>query len=172
MNLTSGHKSSAAPDPRRPVQDEWGLFDPEQAGIPALMRSLRDAQPQPAAPRPEAVARPAQVPLTTACPACGDLLPAGVQQCPTCLGDVEQRGAERAGTGTEPASAGRGTAGAVYTLESPVHCPQCESEIRTLRVLRVLRTQVSFTSTLPRKGYVIVCPDCERMLSAELSGLI
>jgi len=36
----------------------------------------------------------------------------------------------------------------------------------------VLRTQASFTSTLPRKGYVVVCPECERMLSAELSGLV
>jgi hypothetical protein len=67
------------------------------------------------------------------------------------------------------ASAG---AGALYTLEAPVVCPQCEQEIRTLRVLRVLRTQASFTSTLPRKGYVVVCPDCDRMLSAELSGLV
>ena len=63
-------------------------------------------------------------------------------------------------------------AGALYTLEAPVQCPQCEQEIRTLRVLRVLRTQASFTSTLPRKGYVVVCPECERMLSAELSGLV
>jgi hypothetical protein len=31
---------------------------------------------------------------------------------------------------------------------------------------------VSFTSTLPRRGYVILCPDCERILSAELSGLV
>lgn len=41
-----------------------------------------------------------------------------------------------------------------------------------MRVLRVLRTQVSFTSTLPRKGYVIVRPECDRLLSAELSGLV
>jgi len=67
------------------------------------------------------------------------------------------------------ASAG---AGALYTLESPVMCPQCEQEILTLRVLRVLRTQASFTSTLPRKGYVVVCPECASMLSAELSGLV
>jgi len=74
-----------------------------------------------------------------------------------------------------PASAkapAAGAAGAVYTLESPARCPQCEKEIRTFRVLRVLRSQVSFTSTLPRKGYVIVCPECEMLLSAELSGLI
>jgi hypothetical protein len=66
----------------------------------------------------------------------------------------------------------RTQAGALYTLEGPVTCPECNTEIRTLRVLRVLRTQVSFTSTLPRRGYVILCPDCERILSAELSGLV
>ena len=60
----------------------------------------------------------------------------------------------------------------MYTLESSVRCPQCEQDIGTLKVLRVLRTQVSFTSTLPRKGYVIVCPECDHLLSAELSGLI
>jgi hypothetical protein len=44
--------------------------------------------------------------------------------------------------------------------------------ISTVRVSRLLRTQVSFTSTLPRKGYIIVCPECDGMLSAELSGLV
>lgn len=62
--------------------------------------------------------------------------------------------------------------GALYTLEAPARCPECHSEIETLRVLRLLRTQVSFTSTLPRKGYVILCPECDRLLSAELSGLV
>ena len=62
--------------------------------------------------------------------------------------------------------------GALYTLEAAARCPECHDEIRTLRVLRVLRTQVSFTSTLPRKGYVVVCPQCERVLSASLSGLV
>ena len=45
-------------------------------------------------------------------------------------------------------------------------------EVSTFRVFRLLRSQVSFTSTLPRKGYVIVCPECERPISSELSGLI
>jgi hypothetical protein len=62
--------------------------------------------------------------------------------------------------------------GALYTLEFPVTCPHCDAQITTLRVFRLLRTQVSFTSTLPRKGYVIVCPECERPISSELSGLI
>jgi hypothetical protein len=62
--------------------------------------------------------------------------------------------------------------GAMYSLEFPVVCPHCEEHITTFRVFRLLRTQVSFTSTLPRKGYVIVCPECERPISSELSGLI
>lgn len=62
--------------------------------------------------------------------------------------------------------------GALYSLEFPVRCPHCEEEIRTFKVFRLLRAQVSFTSTLPRKGYVIVCPECERPISSELSGLI
>lgn len=65
-----------------------------------------------------------------------------------------------------------GPAGAVYTVEAPVVCPHCEAEVRAFRVLRLLRTHVSFTSTLPRKGYVITCPECRRLLSAELSGLV
>jgi hypothetical protein len=63
-------------------------------------------------------------------------------------------------------------AGAIYSLEFPVQCPHCAMEINTFRVFRLLRSQVSFTSTLPRKGYVIVCPECERPISSELSGLI
>ena len=62
--------------------------------------------------------------------------------------------------------------GAIYSLEFPVLCPHCAMEISTFRVFRLLRSQVSFTSTLPRKGYVIVCPECERPISSELSGLI
>jgi len=62
--------------------------------------------------------------------------------------------------------------GATYTLEAPVRCPYCREAIRVLRVFRLTRTQVSFTSALPRAGRVIVCPQCERILSAELGGLI
>ncbi len=62
--------------------------------------------------------------------------------------------------------------GAVYTLELPVRCPHCRDPIRTLRVLRLVRTQVSFTSTLPRNGRAFVCPQCEKLLSVELSGIL
>ena len=63
-------------------------------------------------------------------------------------------------------------AGAIYTLELPARCPHCREPIRTLRVLRLLRTQVTFTSPLPRSGRVLVCPLCERIVSAELSGIL
>jgi hypothetical protein len=59
----------------------------------------------------------------------------------------------------------------VYTLELPVRCPHCRDVIRTLRALRLKRTQAPFTSTLPRSGRVLVCPQCERIVSAELTAL-
>jgi uncharacterized protein YbaR (Trm112 family) len=62
--------------------------------------------------------------------------------------------------------------GAVYTLEQAVRCPHCREPIRTLRVVRMLRTQVTFTSPLPRAGRALICPQCERIVSAELSGIL
>jgi hypothetical protein len=62
--------------------------------------------------------------------------------------------------------------GAVYTLELPVRCPHCRDAIRTLRVLKLARTTVAFTSTLPRNGRAFVCPQCEKLLSVELSGIL
>jgi len=41
--------------------------------------------------------------------------------------------------------------------------------MRTVRVVRMTRTQAPFTSTLPRGGRAITCPQCERVLSMELS---
>ena len=64
------------------------------------------------------------------------------------------------------------TNGAIYTLEQAVRCPHCREPIRTLRVVRMLRTQVTFTSPLPRAGRALVCPLCERIVSAELSGIL
>jgi hypothetical protein len=60
--------------------------------------------------------------------------------------------------------------GSVYTLEAPVRCPQCRREITTVNVIRMNRTQVAFTSTLPRGGRAIVCPACKHVLSVELAG--
>ena len=61
---------------------------------------------------------------------------------------------------------------AVYELELPARCPSCREVIRELRVLKLSRQQVAFTSTLPRAGRALVCPLCERIISAELGGLL
>ncbi|HEV8375206.1 MAG TPA: hypothetical protein VGR38_03100 [Candidatus Polarisedimenticolia bacterium] len=59
---------------------------------------------------------------------------------------------------------------AEYALESPLTCPKCDKVVSSLLVLRLLRSKVNFTSTLPRRGHVIVCPECRGILSAELGG--
>ncbi len=58
---------------------------------------------------------------------------------------------------------------AEYQLEYPARCPHCGEEIDVVRVIRLLRTKVNFTSMLPRRGRVISCPMCMTVLSAELS---
>ena len=59
---------------------------------------------------------------------------------------------------------------AMYQLESPVRCPHCDETISSLRAVRLLRTQVNFTSTLPRRGRVVTCPSCLAVLPAELTN--
>ncbi len=59
---------------------------------------------------------------------------------------------------------------AEYAIESPLCCPHCKETISTLQVLRLVRTRVNFISMLPRRGYVMVCPACHQVLSAELGG--
>jgi len=61
---------------------------------------------------------------------------------------------------------------ATYTLEVPVRCPYCDERIQTLRIVGMTRSQVAFTSTLPRKWRVAACPECDRVLPAELAGLM
>ena len=39
-----------------------------------------------------------------------------------------------------------------------------------VQVLRLVRTRVNFISMLPRRGYVVACPVCHQILSAELAG--
>ena len=57
---------------------------------------------------------------------------------------------------------------AVYSLERAVKCPSCTATLRKLNVVRTLRSKVNFTSNLPRRGYVMTCPDCEVVLSANI----
>jgi hypothetical protein len=59
---------------------------------------------------------------------------------------------------------------AEYAIEAPLRCPHCRETITTLLVLRLVRTRVNFVSLLPRRGYVVVCPACSQILSAELAG--
>jgi len=147
MSASPATRVAAAAQPAR-VQDEWGVYDPHETGMPAVMRAFGDEEVVPlAAPAPASA--PRQIDRRNDEP----LVP-----------DTSQ---DNGATAYE-----RTPAGALYTLEGPVTCPECSTEIRTLRVLRALRTQVSFTSTLPRRGYVMLCPDCHRILSAELSGLV
>jgi len=60
---------------------------------------------------------------------------------------------------------------AEYTLEYAARCPHCRQEIEIMNVARLLRTRVNFTSTLPRKGYVIICSSCRGVLSATLGSI-
>ena len=59
---------------------------------------------------------------------------------------------------------------AEYTLESPVHCPSCRQSCESLQVVRLLRRRVNFTSTLPRRGYIVVCPHCQTALPAVIGS--
>lgn len=55
---------------------------------------------------------------------------------------------------------------AEYMLEAAVHCPHCKESILEVHVVRLLRTRVNFTSSLPRRGYLVVCPKCDTVLPA------
>lgn len=72
---------------------------------------------------------------------------------------------------TKPEAPNQSAFEAEYDLEASLRCPQCKEEISSLRVVRLLRGRVNFTSTLPRRGHVIVCPSCSNILSAELGGI-
>lgn len=58
---------------------------------------------------------------------------------------------------------------AEYALEYPAVCPVCGTTITSLKVVRLLRSRVNFTSTLPRHGRVVICPKCRIILSAALT---
>ena len=61
------------------------------------------------------------------------------------------------------------TGEAEYALETALHCHLCHQEISSVMIVRLLRTRVDFVSTLPRRGYVIVCSRCHGILSVGLS---
>jgi hypothetical protein len=116
------------------------------------------------------------------CPFCAQQLPAGARRCPLC-----EHAVDAAPEPATPTGAVEGEDGvydlsnevskipadwqsvAIYTLELPARCPNCREPIRFVRVLRMTRTQVAFTSALPRGGRAMVCPECERIISIELA---
>jgi hypothetical protein len=178
-----------ANDPNQAVKQEWSIYPAEPAARSSIVTPVSDQ-------------RPAADSGVRQCRYCTETLPAGARECPLCLREVADRSAERRTmisqpltvSGKKPSTAtslaaatltgatvlpvmtqGASTAapaGAVYTLESPAQCPECDAEITTIHVIRVMRTHVSFTSTLPRKAYVVACPACRKLLSAGLSGLL
>jgi hypothetical protein len=161
MNGKSAGSTEQARQAVRPVQDEWGIYDPNQAGLQATFRALNALstpveKPAPARVRTEVSGVPLEPQVQVR----------AVPQPPPVVAPAPA--AAPAPVVATPAP----ERGAVYTLEFPTQCPQCATKIGTVRVSRLLRTHVSFTSTLPRKGYIIVCPECDGILSAELSGLI
>lgn len=60
---------------------------------------------------------------------------------------------------------------AEYALEYPCVCPHCLHSLREVAVVRLLRTRVNFTSTLPRRGRAVICTNCRKILTVELSTL-
>jgi len=59
---------------------------------------------------------------------------------------------------------------ATYRLESPARCSQCGEVLSEVRAIRLLRAEVNFTSMLPRRGRIVVCPYCQTILPAELTN--
>ena len=59
---------------------------------------------------------------------------------------------------------------AEYQLESPALCPACRGTLDQVQVVRLLRVKVNFTSSLPRRGHVVVCPACRALVSATIGG--
>ena len=114
------------------------------------------------------------------CAFCSEEMPADAAACPLCLKEPPGVEGEETDEAYELELPREDAAemipaewqgGAEYSLELPARCPHCREIIRTVRVLRLKRTQVTFTSTLPRGGRIIVCPQCERIISAELTAL-
>ena len=107
------------------------------------------------------------------CPYCAEALPAGSRKCLLCRRAVTADA--RADdvyevTAFKPETSAHWHSAAFDTLETVVRCLRCRESVGSPRALAPGRTQAAFTSTLPRTGRIQACPECERILSAELSG--
>src|SRR5262245_4158413 len=106
------------------------------------------------------------------CSACGEQLPEGATKCPLCLVAVlDEDEVYELSASVEETIPAEWEGSAVYTLELPARCPHCNQMVRSLRVLRLKRTQVSFTLPLPRGGRAIVCTLRQGIISADVSTL-
>lgn len=103
------------------------------------------------------------------CALCSNEVPDGMRRCPLCQTEVAAPDVVYDLSGTDAEIPPNWQTSAVYTLEAPARCPHCREPLRTLRVVRLSRTQAAFTSTLPRGGRLMACPQCESILSVELS---
>ena len=61
---------------------------------------------------------------------------------------------------------------AEYTIEAAVKCPLCKASVKTVNVLRMLRSRVNFTSNLPRRGWVAACPSCHGIVTVGVASLL
>jgi RNA polymerase subunit RPABC4/transcription elongation factor Spt4 len=114
------------------------------------------------------------------CTVCSAILPRGTGICPLCHPAPRTGNGHPAQTRTqelyelkpqEDTLPAETEGGAVYTLETATQCPYCQERVLSLRVIRMKRTHVTFTSTLPRGGRLVVCPACDGILSADLTTL-
>jgi hypothetical protein len=71
-----------------------------------------------------------------------------------------------------PEPGGAANVEAVFTLESAAVCPACGGSIDTIGIVRLLRTRVNFVSSLPRRGQLMICPQCRTVLGGSLGGLV
>jgi len=186
--------SKDANDSNQAMKQEWGIYPAEPAARSSIVTPVSDQRPAAAA-ATESSAQQCRYCTETLpsgareCPLCLREVTdrsadrrTMISQPPTVSGSKPSTGTSLAAATlvgraplpvtTHGVAATLAQAGAVYTLESPAHCPECDTEINTIHVIRVMRTHVSFTSTLPRKAYVITCPACRKLLSAGLSGLL
>jgi hypothetical protein len=103
------------------------------------------------------------------CPFCTQGLPPDSTWCPHCQRSVSDDPFET--PEADAAASAAASAGGIYTLDNAARCPYCRKAIDTVHVVRLTRTQVAFTSTLPRSGRALTCPNCAHILSVELAGL-
>jgi hypothetical protein len=64
-----------------------------------------------------------------------------------------------------------GVTPATCTLKAAVLCPHCGESIRSVHVVGLERSQAVRGAASPVRSLVVVCPECEDVVPAELAGL-